>query len=122
MYIKRFINQNSCDKDADVYITDGQYELICYIYPYTDKYNTYSIVDCIYGFMCSDITVSNVKEYDIIKLEQYYSYKVTAIVVSAKESIVKVGNMRIMLDAKIPGDICSGEYVHFTAIRFDVVI
>ena len=53
MYIKRLINQNSCDKDADVYITDGQFELICYLYPF-DEYNTSQIVDCLYGFMCSE--------------------------------------------------------------------
>lgn len=119
MYIDKIIYFSKKDKEADIQISDGRYSVICYAYP-VECVMVNQRVNSLYGFDCSNIVKYNTKKYSIKKLSEYYAYSFIGKVMSLEDSIVKVGDIKIYLDTKIPGDILKGEYISFTLSRLDL--
>lgn len=118
MYIKKIIYFNKVDREAELCISDGVYSVISYAYP-VNAVVVNQEVDAIYGFECTNVVRATEQNYRINKLPAYFAYEVTAEVISICDNIVKVGDLRIYLDAVIPNDVSNGEYVSFSVLRFD---
>ena len=56
----------------------------------------------------------------VSKLPPCFAYHMTGKVLSKKERIVCVGELKIRLDEYIPNDISDGEYVSFEVQRLDL--
>lgn len=121
MHISDIVEYNKSDNEADILVSDGHYQLLCYVYP-VKAISVKQNVRCISGFACSNITRIEHDNYDAIKLSQYYAYELHAKVVSRKENVVSIGALRIYLDTVIPGDICDNDYVSFSVMRLDAVL
>ena len=108
--IKHWRNQ---DKEADILVTDGEYQLLCYAQPFSWKeYQTE--VAALYAFGCGNI-VKSAKQMD------YYAYELSAEVLSKVERTVKLGQLVLHLDAALPGDVQNGDYVTFRLQRIDAI-
>lgn len=121
MYIFGVEEYYKDDNEADIIVSDGYYQLRCYVYP-VKTISINQIVNCISGFACSDVVKIEHDNYDVIKLSQYYAYELHAKVVSRKKNVVKVGGLRIYLDTVIPKDICDNDYVSFSVMRLDAIL
>jgi len=120
MKIREIVKSNRKDREADVFVSDGYFNLLCYLHP-ADKVQVGQIVDVIDSLYCSNIIRSTNREYHIEKKE-IYSYELTARVVDRKKQLVKVGDILIYLDAAIPGDIMNDEFISFSVLRLDATI
>ena len=119
MLVKKIIQFDKQDKEADLLISDGRYNVICYAYPITSVCLNQEITE-LYGFDCSNILKISRELYDIKKQTSYYAYTFNACVISVMEGIVQIGEIRIRLDAEIPKDIFNGDYISFSVTRLDV--
>lgn len=121
MYIFDIEELNEDDNEADIIVSDGHYQLLCYAYP-VKKLTINQKVNCIFGFACSDVVKAAYDYYDVLKLPQYYAYELNAKVVSKKKNVVKVGDLCIHLDTVIPKDIPDNDYVSFSVMRLDALL
>ena len=115
MYIKRILSYDKEGLEADVLISDGQQDLLCYAQPFDGDKNTKFQLTT---FGCGDV----VRSYDnqsLIKKsdEGYYSYEMSGKLLDAENAIVMVFGFIIGLDAYIPKDIRNGEYVDFKILH-----
>ena len=121
MYISRIIEYCKEDHEADVCVSDGHYSVVCYVYSLEDIFvgQRVSIV-CAFG--CDNILRCDKTTFVVEQLPQQYKIAFTAQVVSRDEAIVRIGDVVIVLDSNIPGDIRNGEYISCNAIRLDAII
>ena len=57
------------------------------------------------------------KSYNIEPIGEGFENRITALVEDTKRGIVSVGEVKIELGTKLPGDINAGEMVSFTSLR-----
>lgn len=117
MNIKKIISFDPDSKEADILFTDGTNELMVYCHPITNIQNITN--EILYGFMCSNIELTNSNE-KIIKLGNYYQYEITAKITSLLDRIVKIGDINIKIDIPLPKDLKIGNIVKFTVDRIDL--
>lgn len=118
MYISKILEFNKDDCEADVYVSDGTFSIMCYAYP-VDKICLGQEINAVFSYGCKDIVREDKKTFRVKKLPQYYAYLITAQVLSRKESYVQIGKMSIQLDNTMPADISDGDFVTFSVVRFE---
>lgn len=89
------------------------FELLCFTQLFTDEKN--KALSLLHTLLAEQI-VRSFYAYARSK----FDYRITGIVLDALQSIVVVGEFKIMLDATISGDIQNGEYVAFECDRLDI--
>ena len=95
-----------------------RYGILCYVNP-LGNIAEHKQVTSVYGFMCTEIIRVEKNEASIVKLPEYYAYKIIGRVFSKTERIIQLGGMMIHLDTEIPNDIENWEFVSVTVLRFD---
>ena len=138
MYIKKVIRPARDDNgniyEADVIVSDGQNEILCYYYSgYNCKFpdlaegGKVEIIPAL--IMDSEITLADNKEYVIEKdKKDHFGYKkIQGEVIDIKkdEILVKVGGLIIEADKDELGKdlvetVKKGDFVEFSVCRFDV--
>ena len=118
MYISKIIEFSKDDCEADVYVSDGTFAIMCFAYPVDNIYLGQEIT-AVYSFGCDNVIREDEHLFKIKKLSQYYAYSVTAQVLSRQEGSVQIGKICIQLDTYIPSDISDGDFVSFSVVRFD---
>lgn len=118
MYISEIINLSVEDEEAEVYVSDGEYLIKCYMYP-ARKVTLNQKVNYICGYMCEDIKRSYEMKYSIRKTSGHYAYSIIARVMDKKKRTVCVGDLFIELDEAVPEDIMEEEYISFNVTRLD---
>lgn len=120
MFISDIEYLNNDNDEAEVSISDGQYTVVCYAFPFSnlpaDPHISY-----IDAFMCTCIEKSDTRQYSVQKLPQHFAYRLTALVLDKERQIVSIGKIVIHLDFPIPKDIDNGEYVVFSVSRLDFI-
>lgn len=103
--------------EAAIRIDDGHTSFICFSYPYTTDLNMDKAY--IYALFTKNIVAScnDAKTYKLST--DYWSYHINAKVIDVENRIVNVGNLFIVLDVDIPGDIPVGTYIEFDVSRLD---
>lgn len=118
MYISDIKHWDKRDKEADVIVTDGQYQLLCYANP-VQSIQCREQVAGLFSFGCENIVKSEHCAVNIVKQTDYYAYELSAEVLSKVEGTVKMGQLVLQLDAPVPGDVQTGDYVTFKVQRID---
>ena len=109
--------------EADLLITDGEHELLCYYdtYPPIKEIKIGTLVTEISSFFAKYIMRTKQKFF-ISKEDDYYSYSLCGELIQIDKPIVKIFNFNVVLDAKIPNDIRLGEFIEFKVQRLEVSI
>lgn len=120
MYIKTIQHYSKEDNEADVIVSDGLYDILCYYAP-APMIQTNQIVRSILSFLCTDICRSKEGLERIIKLDGYYAYELTGVLISKHDCLLRIGGLVIELDGYIPGDVSENEYISCCVQRLDVM-
>ncbi len=117
MYVKsvNFYGEN----EASVVISDGEYEILCYAYPFENKKeNSFTLS----AFMSNNVMRALENNYVIERKDDgYYAYKLQGKLVDIKKRLMVVGKIVIELEDNIPKDIKENEFVELNVMRIDLV-
>lgn len=118
MYIKKILQISKDDNEADIIVSDGVFDILCYVNPLV-AIATNSRIISIYGFMCTDVYRTDKQVDSVEKLPEYYAYRIIGKIFSKAEHIIQIGEIMIHIDSEIPNDMEDGEYVSVKVLRFD---
>lgn len=117
MYIKKVLDYDGYD--ANIIVTDGKYEIMCYAWEFYNKENADFELS---AFDAVDVMRALNQQYMIEKLDYgYYSYKLQGKLIDLEKQIVEIGNIIIEVEGYLPSDIVQGEYIEFLATRIDFI-
>ena len=118
MFIKKIIDYDRSAGEADVLISDGRYEILCYAHPFENKNKRFSLV----SFMAKGVKRIEAREFKAEKSTNgYYSYNMQGEITDIEERIVKVGDIFIELEDVIPKDIKTHDFIEFSVARIDYI-
>lgn len=120
MHIQTVLHFDKEGRKAEVIVSDGEYELLCYAFPIA-AVEIGMPVSGLSGFSCSDVVRAENPYCAVTKLPSYFAYHMTGILFSKQKRTVRVGGLEISMDAHIPNDLSDGEYVSFDVQRVDLV-
>lgn len=106
--------------EAEVSITDGVNELICFSQPCNLAVNQV-ITEPVYCFNNRNVIKSDNEKFYIEKQKEELSYNIIAKLIAKKNNLAKVGEIVLQLeDGTIPIDILEGEYISFYCQKIDI--
>jgi uncharacterized protein YpiB (UPF0302 family) len=118
MFVKEV---NFGEDGADILVSDGEHE--CYVFSYASqiqkgqKINTpLEILDTHNISKSKNLEVSITHQRSLSK----YNYWIVARVVSVESGEISVGNLRMMLNNQLPGDVQANDIIEFAAERIDL--
>ena len=119
MKVKEIMWLDESILEAEVRISDGNYELVCFSQPLRYKVNEV-IEEPLY---CLD--VANIQriagEFKVVKLEGVFSYQIVAKLSDKKQGMFKLGGIYLEVDdGIIPKDIQENEFVVLNCSRIDI--
>ena len=118
MYIKSIQEQN--ESDADLLISDGQYDLICYLTATNhQKIIKDATISEIHTLLAYDLFRATQKTYSIYKHKNFYEYTLIGEVIRLNKPTVCIGKLVINLDIPLPKDIIVGDFIEFKTKRLD---
>lgn len=107
-------------KEAEVILTDGEYELICFCQPCKKKIGE-EILEELYCFNNNSVIKAKESFYAIEKMCDPFSYYLTGKLYKKNEGIVQIGDFLLQLEENtIPNDIKESDYVTFSVARIDL--
>lgn len=114
----KWIDENA--KEAEVTISNGRSEIICFSQPFNYLINDV-LIQPIYCFNPKCIIKSNFEDCIIKKQGQYFEYFLRGKIVNLNEKLIDVDGFLINLeDADLPGDLINGDTIEFIATRLDI--
>lgn len=122
MYIKKILDYDDFSDEADILVTDGVYEIMCYCHPITNPQVNQSIKSI--STLAADNIMTEPYEEPAAKKtdESYYSYSLIGKVINREKRLISIGNLIIKLDGYLPGDIQVGDIVKLSAVRMDASV
>lgn len=110
--------------EADLIVSDGEYELLCYSYhypPFKEIPEGRAVKDII------SLRVGNIKRVDgqdyIIRKESGdYPYFLQGKVLDADKRVIAIGKITIKLDKPLDKSIKQGDFLEFTVQRLDCTL
>lgn len=121
MFIKQVKSFDKFSDEADIVVTDGKFELMCYCHP-SIQYPIGTEVKDITSFLAKNIMRAECNDCLILKLEDYYAYHLQGKIIDLINKVVLIGGIQIILDMSIPNDIKLGEYIEFDVLRLNCEI
>lgn len=118
MFIKAIKDYDADSGEAELIVSDGTYELLCYCHP-CENANIGAEIIVVSSLFAEDIMRIDSKEYLIAKGEDYFSYHLQGKVVDRQKPIIAIGDIKIQLDKPIAKDIQVDEFVEFYVYRLD---
>ena len=122
MFVKRIYSFDEDSGEADLIVSDGAYEMICFCSLFQSELEIMPQIKEIETFMCDGIMRIDSENYLIDKKTDYYSYHLQGKVLDVDKNIVSVGNIIIKLDKPIPKDIKNYEFIEFDVLRLDCYV
>jgi hypothetical protein len=118
MFVKEVI---SGEGGADILVSDGEHECYVFSYPYQiqkgQEINTpLEILDTHNIIKSKNLEVSITHQRSLSK----YNYWIVARVVSVESGEISVGNLRMMLNNQLPGDVQLNDIIEFAAERINL--
>ena len=118
MLIKTIREYDEEAKEADVVVSDGQHEILCYAQPFENNNTSFVLL----AFDDDNIMRALKNTYVVEKSkEDHYGYKLQGKLVDLKKRLVAIGDIVIELGNGIPKDIKENEFIEFTVVRVDLI-
>lgn len=106
--------------EAEVTLTDGKFELICFSQPFNYDLNDF-IKTYVYCYETNNVLIEDVREFEVNKLNSTFAYKLAGELINKEECVVAIGDIRIIIEKdKLPGDVKVGDYISFNCKRIDI--
>lgn len=108
--------------EAEIIVTDGEFEINCFAQPLNYQLGS----ELNNPILCCNVTTVfklDKEVYSIEKLDdEYYAYNLSGKLVDKKLEKVKVGKLILELDSIVlPGDIREGDFISFRCQRLDII-
>lgn len=108
-------------KEAELLITDGQYECLAFSHPCNFNEGD-ELQDALRAFMTENLMLSYEDEVGIYRNSNKTRFhKCVAEVVDEENELVKIGGIYLFLDEKLPIGCSKGKLVEFNCTRIDAV-
>lgn len=118
MFIKKINDYDIEAREADIIISDGEYEILCYAQPFINKNAKFTLC----AFEADNIIRSSEYNSFVKKTDDgFYSYRLQGKVVNRKKRLVAIGKIVIEINDNIPGDIEENEIIAFSTTRIDYI-
>ena len=122
MIVKQIKNYDNFSYEADIIVTDGISEVLCYCHP-AEMYKSGAPVKEILSLFAKDVMRVSSSECLIIKLAyNHYAYHLQGEVINIDEPVIRIGGLEIILDTHLAKDIKLGEFVELDVYRLNCVI
>ena len=106
--------------EAEVVVTDGKYDLLCFCHPCFYKTNDI-ISEPLHCLGADNIVISEENEYFAHRIGETFEYHVCGCLSDKETGTVYVGKVLISVRTNlIPKDIPQGAYIEFDVARFDL--
>ncbi|MGT2911559.1 hypothetical protein ACVR1I_07595 [Streptococcus cameli] len=105
-------------READVVVTDGTYEIVCFSHPFFQRKGE-EVSGTLSVFEPYSLIRSNITRY-VAKHLGNGKYFFIACLLDKKEGTVQIGKIQIHDIEGIPEEIKDGEYIQFVAPRVDL--
>ncbi len=106
--------------EAEVTITDGQFELLCFSHPFK-KEKGEQLSEPLYALDPNEIVRSESPSLRIEKLNNAFDYLIEGKLIDKESGHVKLGNIVIEIDSHfIPGDFKDDDNISFKCNRLDI--
>lgn len=122
MFIKKIYQYYADELEADVIVSDGNFELLCYAL-YCENFEgdtDFSLLP----FGCRNVMTNDERVCRVIKLEEsHFAYKLQGKLIDINdrnEGTIQIGSIIIDEIKYIPKDIKVGEYIECDTTRIDI--
>ncbi|MGE7090726.1 hypothetical protein ACQKII_04570 [Lysinibacillus sp. NPDC048646] len=106
--------------EAEVVVTDGKFEIMCFAQP-LNYLKESELIGPIYCLNVSNLMIAERKEYSIEKLDDHFAYRFIGKLIDKDYEKVKLGKLLLELDNNLlPGDINEGDFISFCCQRLDI--
>ena len=118
MFVKKIVDYDRSAGEADVLISDGRYEILCYAHPFENKNKRFSLI----SFMAKGVKHIEAREFKAEKSTNgYYCYNMQGEIADIEKRIVKVGDIFFALEDVIPKDVKTHDFIEFSVVRIDYI-
>lgn len=120
MIVKKLTWLSEEAKEAELLVSDGNYE--CIVFSQPCDFNVGDEINVpLLAFITNNLMESDQQDYSIqITAPGLLSHECVAKVIDLENNLVKVGDIFIVLDEKIPTGCSVDSFVEFTCERFDL--
>ena len=123
MVIKQIVSFDEASGEADLLLSDGKNELLCYCQLLWTPTPTDAAMIEIETFGADGIVIADSREEKIEKTDDgFFSYRLQGRVTQTVPPEIAIGGLRITLDKPLPKDIKQGDFVALTAPRLDCLV
>lgn len=120
MFVKsiNWIDEDS--QEAEVIVSDGCIEVLCFSHPFKKEINSV-LEDPIYCFNTENVILAQEQSVSVYKSNNHFAYSLRGKLVDKKNKLVYLGNITLCLeDAYISNDILESSYIEFDVSRLDL--
>lgn len=118
MFLKEVLDFDIEAKEADIIVSDGVNDILCYAQPYENNKIPFKL----FAFRANNI-IRTSEEVSFVNKnpEGYYSYNLQGKLIDSRIGLVSIGDIVIEIGNNIPKDIKLNEYIKFTLERVDFI-
>ena len=121
MFVKEIKDYDIFSDEADIIISDGKYDLLCYCFP-TEMPKKGQTIKTVTALFAKNIMRVKDNGFIIKKMTNYYAYHLQAEVIDSSTPKICIGDIIIYLDSSLPKDIKEGEHIELSVDRLDCTL
>ena len=116
MQMKEIYDYDPEAQEANVLVTDGKYEILCYASSFKNSNKNFELS----AFMVESVIKADKESYFVEKIsDSFFAYKLQGRLIDIEKRIFAVGKIRIELENVIPKDLKNGDFVQVIVGRID---
>ena len=120
MIVRQLFWISKSAKEAELLISDGEFECIAFSQPCDIKEGDH-LKEPLHAFIVNNLMISRDENCSVVLIKDNgLAQKLVTKVVDVENGIVKIGNIEILLDEKAPPGVLAGDLVEFTCARLDI--
>jgi len=120
MFIKsvEWIDKDS--QEAEIIVSDGEFDILCFSHPFTKNIND-KLSEPIFCFDATDIMITDESQLLANRDGNSYRYFVRGKLFDKSKKIVKLGELTLCIeDSYVPTDILENSFIEFSVSRFNL--
>ena len=108
--------------EAEVIVTDGEFEINCFAQPLNYQLDS-ELNNPILCYNVTTVLKPDKEVYSIEKLDdEYFAYNLSGKLIDKKLEKIMVGKLLLELESiELPGDINDGDFISFRCQRLDII-